>query len=79
MAQRQNISRMITSYRGDSSNIFSYDYPHCLKVMKEAPVLAYQLRSLLSEARPLLLAYLADDDILPTDEFSLTFFDSLFK
>ena len=77
LMQHQNISRIITSHHGDSSNIFSYDCPHCCKVVKEAPVMAYQLRSLLSEARPLLSAYLANDDILPTDELPLTFFNSL--
>ena len=41
--------------------------------------MAYQLRSLLFEARPLLSAYLVDDDILPTNELPLTFFNSLFE
>jgi len=40
---------------------------------------AYQLRSLLSEARPLLSAYLPDDDMLPTDKLPVTVFDSLFE
>jgi hypothetical protein len=70
---------MITLYHGDSSEIFSYNCPQCRKVVKEAPVVAYQLRSLLSEARPLLSAYLADDDMLPTNKLPVTFFDSLFE
>ena len=79
LAQRQRVSRMITSHHGDSSDIFSCDCPHCRKVVKEAPVVAYQLRSLLSEARPLLSAYLPDDDMLPTDKLPVTVFDSLFE
>jgi predicted PP-loop superfamily ATPase len=80
LAQRKIISRLITSHQGDSSDIFSYDCPHCRKVVKEAPVLAYQLRSLLSEARTLLSGYLADDDMPPADELPVTFFfDSLFE
>ena len=79
LAQRQKVSKMITLYHGDSSEIFSYNCPQCRKVVKEAPVVAYQLRSLLSEARPLLSAYLADDDMLPTNKLPVTFFDSLFE
>lgn len=78
LVQRQNVSRVISSHGGDTSAIFSYQCPNCRKVVKEAPVVAYQLRSLLSEARPLLLASLPDDDIPPTD-FPLTLFDSLFE
>jgi hypothetical protein len=70
---------MITAHHGDSRDIFSYDCPHCRKVVNEAPVVAYQLRSLLSEARPLLSGYLADDDMLPTVKLPVTFFNSLFE
>jgi hypothetical protein len=59
--------------------IFSYQCPQCRGVVREAPVMAYQLRSLLSATRAALSD--ANDNILPTVELPVTstFFNSLFE
>jgi hypothetical protein len=78
-AQRRKLTRLITSYGGDSAMIFTYQCPQCRGIVKEAPVMAYQLRSLLSATRAVLSD--ANDDILPTVELPVTstFFNSLFE
>jgi hypothetical protein len=80
LRQRQNLTRLITSYRGDSTKVFSYQCPQCRGLVEKAPVIAYQFRSLLRAVRAALPAD-TDDKGLPTDDFPVTatFFDSLFE
>ena len=80
LAQRKKLTRLIMSYQGDSTKVFSYQCPQCRGVVEKAPIIAYQLRSLLCVVRAALPAD-TDNDRLPTDGFPVTaaFFDSLFK
>jgi len=80
LAQRQKLTRLITSYRGDSRKVFSYQCPQCRGLVEKAPVIAYQFRLLLRAVRAALPADTGDNG-LPTDEFPVTatFFESLFE
>ena len=81
-AQLRELSRKIKSWRGDTCQIFSYQCPQCCGVVTKAPIAAYQLRTLVIEARITLSAYLNDvnDNSFPAEGFSgATYFDSLFK
>ena len=59
-AERKELSDLIKLTLGDPRLMFSYKRPQCRANVRKAPVVAYQLRSLLSETRVALSEYLID-------------------
>lgn len=78
LVQMQELSRIITAYAGDVSKIFSYQCPQCRGCVTKPPILVYQFRSLVSEARTALSEYMNDTDGNPSDEVPVAFFDGFF-
>lgn len=76
-AERKELSALIKFSLGDPRRIFFYNCPQCRGNVMKAPVVAYQLRSLLSETRVALSEHLNDET--HTDDLPNAFFHSLFE